>query len=533
VKELDSLQAVGQALSASLNINAILEAIHTQVAALMDADNFYVALYNPETDEVSFPLAFENGEQVAWHSRRTGTGLTERILQTRQPLLVRENVGAALDEIGIEQIGQLAESWLGVPILAGQESIGIIAVQSYSTPNAYDVSHQEVLATIATQAAVAIENARLYERTDEALARRVQELDSILRTTSEGVMLFDLEWRVLAANRALTDYLGVPQLELVGRPLAAPGPDGEEPLSALVGFTPAELKRVCQTLTHEDALHRQTITPRGAPDRHVERTVTPVRDREGVITDWLLVLRDITEEVELGQLREDMTHMLVHDLRSPLTVLHGSLEMTDMFVDDGNLEEIRLLGQMAQRSCDRMLRMVNELLDISKLESGELPIHPEKTNAESLLREVAARVAPLAQQADITIDLMVNANLPSIQVDPKFIDRVLHNLTDNAIKFTPNGGHVQLWARLDPENAAAVLLGVKDTGPGVPLEEQHRLFEKFQQVSSVSGRRVGTGLGLPFCKLAIEAHGGQIWVESEAGKGSTFIMRLPTAAPEA
>jgi NtrC-family two-component system sensor histidine kinase KinB len=532
VKELDSLQAVGQALSASLNLDTILSAIHTQVGALMDADNFYVALYDPETNEVSFPLAYENAEHVTWHSRRTGTGLTEHVLQTRQPLLIQEDVGAILDDIGIEQIGQLAESWLGVPILAEQEPIGVIALQSYSTPNAYDISHQEVLATIAAQAAVAIQNARLYEHTDEALERRVQELASILRTTSEGVMLFDLEWRVLAANRALTDYVGVPQLELVGHPLAAPGPDGEQPYSALIGFTPAELKRACEALTHEDSLHRQTIIPPGAPDRHVERTLTPVRDRQGEITGWLLVLRDITEEVELTQLREDMMHMLVHDLRSPLTVLHGSLEMTDMFIEDGDLEEIRLLGQMARRSCDRMLRMVNELLDISKLESGELPIHPEKTNAESLLREVAARIAPLADNANITIDLIIEADLPPLQVDAKFVDRVLHNLLDNGVKFTPDGGHVQLWAKRDPENADALLLGVKDTGPGIPPGEQHRLFEKFQQIRSVSGRRAGTGLGLPFCKLAIEAHGGQIWVESEVGKGSTFIMRLPAAKSE-
>jgi signal transduction histidine kinase len=141
-------------------------------------------------------------------------------------------------------------------------------------------------------------------------------------------------------------------------------------------------------------------------------------------------------------------------------------------------------------------------------------------------------MTPLAQQADITIDLVLGANLPPLQVDAKFVDRVIHNLLDNAIKFTPNGGHVQLWAKPDPENTDALLLGVKDTGPGVPPKEQHRLFEKFQQVRSVSGRRVGTGLGLPFCKLAIEAHGGQIWVESEVGKGSTFIMRLPVATSD-
>jgi len=121
--------------------------------------------------------------------------------------------------------------------------------------------------------------------------------------------------------------------------------------------------------------------------------------------------------------------------------------------------------------------------------------------------------------------------LPSLYVDPEFIDRVLHNLVDNAIKFTPDNGRVRLWVKRDPENPKALLIGVTDSGPGIPSGELQRVFEKFQQ-TSVSGRRVGTGLSLPFCKLAVEAHGGQIWVESEVGKGSTFIVRLPVAEAE-
>jgi two-component system, NtrC family, sensor histidine kinase KinB len=531
VKELGSLQAVGQALSASLNLDRILEAIHTQVAALMPAENFYVALYDAETEEVSFPLALEDGHPKRWRSRPKGHGLTEHILETREPLLISRDVGAALQEIGIEQIGRLAASWLGVPILAEREPIGVIAIQSYDRAGAYDVSHEEVLVTIASQAGVAIQNARLYERTDEALARRVQELASILRTTSEGIMLFDRNWQVLAANRALANFLGIAQVELVGQKLDASGPENDRPPITLIGYTPESLQDDCQETAREDTLHRQTIVVPGPPERHVERTLTPVRDRAGAVTGWLLVLRDISEEVKLAQLREDTMHMLVHDLRSPLTVLKGSLEMIELAVADGKLEEVHFLEQMAQRGSDRMLRMVNELLDISKLESGEFPLQQEAVEAESLLRDVAARLRPSAADARIAINMLIAPDLPSLYVDPKFIDRVLHNLVDNAVKFTPDGGHVKLWAKPDPENGSGVLLGVTDTGPGIPPQEQHRVFEKFQQ-TSVTGRRVGTGLGLPFCKLAVEAHGGQIWVESEVEKGSTFVMRLPTAKPE-
>jgi signal transduction histidine kinase len=531
VKELDSLQAVGQALSASLNLDMILKAIHTQVAALMPARNFYVALYDLETNEVSFPLVFEDGKRAHWRSRPMGKGLTEHILTTHKPLLIRRDIGATLGEIGIEQIGRPAASWLGVPILAEGEPIGVIAIQSYSTPEAYDLSHQEILVTIAAQAAVAIQNARLYERTDDALTRRVQELDSILRTTGEGILLLDTKWRVLAANRALSRFLGAAQAEMIGQVLDAPYA-GSDPLITLIGYTPEALTAACEELAKDNTSYKQTITVPGPPERYVERTLTPVRDRAGATAGWLFIFRDMTEEMELARLREDLTHMLVHDLRSPLTVLNGSLEMLEMVVTSDDTDSIESLLQMAQRGTDRLLRMVNELLDISKLESGQLVLHPENVRAESLMKDIAARLNSLAEISNITLEISVAPDLPQLYVDIEFIGRVLHNLLDNAIKFTPDDGLVRLWARLDPDrDPVAMLVGVTDTGPGIPPEEQHRVFEKFQQ-TSVTGRRVGTGLGLPFCKLAIEAHGGEIWVESEVGKGSSFIMRLPTAKPE-
>jgi signal transduction histidine kinase len=125
----------------------------------------------------------------------------------------------------------------------------------------------------------------------------------------------------------------------------------------------------------------------------------------------------------------------------------------------------------------------------------------------------------------------VDPEIPPVTVDAEYIERVLNNLIDNAYKFTPDGGSIRIWARrANQANSSGVLIGISDTGPGIPEKEQNRLFRKFQQVVSSSGRRTGTGLGLVYCKLAIEAHGGRIWVESEPGKGSTFLVNLPSPA---
>ncbi|MGD2145659.1 MAG: ATP-binding protein [Anaerolineae bacterium] len=534
VQELSSLQVVGQALSASLDIDAVVAAIYDQVARLMAARNFYIALYDSELDEVAFPLAIEDGELVPWRSRRTGSGLTEYVLKTGESLLMRGDVPTKLGELGIGSIGRSPQCWLGVPILAAEGALGVIAVQSYEAPEAYDLSHAQVLSTIAAQAAVAIQNARLYARTDEALARRVQELDSILRSTREGILLLGTDWRIVAVNRALADLIGLAQLELYGSALDAPRSDGRQPLIGLLGYTSEDLRVDCQALADGlDARKRATITA-GASKRHLERTLTPVRGPEDAIIGWLLVLRDVTEEIELAGLKDDLTHMLVHDLRSPLTVLGNSLIIMENAFAQRDSELFSELAAMARRSNERISTLVNDLLGISELESDQVELVLEVLDTRLLLQEAIGQLAPLASSASITITLTTEEDLPWLHADAGLIRRVLNNLLDNAIKFTPEGGCVRVWARHAGETEVdELLIGVSDEGPGIPQEEQRKVFEKFRRVRSVAGRRSGSGLGLPFCKLAVEAHGGRIWVQSPsprsagAGTGTTFVMALP------
>ena len=538
VRELDSLQAVGRALSTSLELEVVLEAVHDQVSSLMPARSFYIALYDPEHELISFPLAFEDGVRVQARQRPLANGLTEYVLRTQAPLLIQRDVTERLRELAIEGVGPPATCWLGVPILAGPESLGVIAVQSYDAPAVYDANHERVLVTIAAQAAATIQNARLYRRTDQALERRVQELDSILRTTQEGMLLLDTTWRIVAINPRFTELAGETAPQLLGQTSLSEMSVG----SGLewLGYTPGELAEQCRALAEQGGARQETVSIGGSPERYVERTLAPVRDREGAITGWLVALRDITQQIELDRFRDDMAHMLVHDLRSPLAVLRGSLELMENDIRVGDVDGARRWLGAAQNGSDRMLRLIDQLLDISKLESGRMTTEIKTVEAAALFEETAQRLASLAREIDVRLQIVTPPDLPPLQVDPALMGRVLSNLVDNALKFTDDGGVVRLWAwQEDEECGGAILLGVSDTGPGIPPEAQPLLFQKFQQVA-IEGRRRGTGLGLPFCKLAVEAHGGQIWVESPSdrietvhrGRGSTFIIRLP-ATPAA
>ena len=219
VKELDSLQAVGQALSASLDTKMITEAIYTEVAKLMPTSNFYVALYDQKTSEVSFPIVFEHNQRGYWPSRTMANGLTEYVINTRKPLLIKHQIQSTLQTLNVESRGEQAISWLGVPLLAGDRILGIIAVQSFQTTNqiqeSFDDAHLEILTIIAAQASVAIQNSELFAQTDQALALQVRELSSILSTSLDGILLLDTDLKVLEANPAISENLEQPNSEIL------------------------------------------------------------------------------------------------------------------------------------------------------------------------------------------------------------------------------------------------------------------------------------------------------------------------------
>lgn len=227
-------------------------------------------------------------------------------------------------------------------------------------------------------------------------------------------------------------------------------------------------------------------------------------------------------------LRDDLSEMLVHDLRTPLTTLLGPLEMLEG-EQFGNLNETqREVVAMSARSGYRLLYLVNELLDISKMEGGRMTLQPREVDLRKVGEEALEQVVVVHSTDQSRIGIEYSNDLPPLVADEDLLRRVLINLLGNAIKFTPRNGQITLGIQA---RESEVLMWVRDTGEGVPLEDQERIFEKFGQVESrKAGRKMSTGLGLTFCKLAVEAHGGRIWLESEPGVGSTFFFTIPLRA---
>ncbi len=223
--------------------------------------------------------------------------------------------------------------------------------------------------------------------------------------------------------------------------------------------------------------------------------------------------------------RDELSEMLVHDLRTPLTTLLMPLTMLESEQFGALNETQREVTMMAVRGGNRLLRLVNELLDISKMESGSMTLQRRAVELPTLGEEALEQVVSIQLTNQARVSFEYSNDLPMVPADADLLRRVLINLLGNAIKFTPSDGSITLGARPENDN---LIVWVRDTGEGVPPEDQARIFEKFGQVESRrAGRRMSTGLGLTFCKLVVEAHGGQMWLESALGEGSTFYFSLP------
>jgi signal transduction histidine kinase len=224
-------------------------------------------------------------------------------------------------------------------------------------------------------------------------------------------------------------------------------------------------------------------------------------------------------------LRDDLTHMIVHDLRTPLTSLLSGVQMIEL-VGELTDEQQEILS-ISVDGGKILLGMINDLLDVSKMESGTLSLEYNRVSATKLLDSAQRQVQVLATAQGLTLTSEVAPETPLFQADEDKLGRTLVNLLSNAIKFTPDGGGINISVRL-AKDQQGIVFSVSDTGEGIPKAELEHIFDKFGQVESrKSGRKMSTGLGLTFCKMVVEAHGGCIWVESEIDKGSTFLFHLP------
>jgi signal transduction histidine kinase len=229
---------------------------------------------------------------------------------------------------------------------------------------------------------------------------------------------------------------------------------------------------------------------------------------------------------EADQFKSDFVANVSHEFRTPLTTIKGSTDNMLDGISGALTDKQRHYLHRIKANTDRLARMINDLLDLSRIEAGQLLIVPVKVSVQQVTHDVVENLQGLAAEKGMTLRLRASPSVVMALADPDRINQIVVNLVTNAIKFTPSGGSVEVRVVSDGE---FVCVAVQDTGEGIPPEEVDRIFEKFHQVSGTAAARRGAGLGLLIAKRLVELQGGRIWVESEPGKGSTFQFTLPIA----
>jgi PAS domain S-box-containing protein len=387
------------------------------------------------------------------------------------------------------------------------------------------VSEEELqlLQAVVSQGAIALQNAYYYS---DAMDGR-ERLSAVINSVGEGIMMIGTDGRVLLANEPIRTFTGLSLDGLINQKLQSLSAD----MLLAFGYSHSDISIMLDDLGREQVLVSPKTTykvPDVLPKRVVERVTSPVWGGGGRVIGWMIVLRDITEEYEISEARETITQTLVHDLRSPMSAVMGSLDFMDEELSaDSRDPVIDQSLRVATRSAHRVLALIESLLDIARLQSGRMEINLENLNLSEIVDDLMIDFTTQANEYGIILRNEIPSDLPVIRADRDKVMRIFANLVENAIKFTPVGGYIRVSAVAVEDRLVEVR--VQDTGPGVPPEYQEKIFERFAQVPGQRGRTRGSGLGLTFCRLAVEAHGGRIWVESPPDDGSVFHFTLPVS----
>ncbi len=531
LREQSILYEAGQALASTLERRVVYDAIAQKLAEVTGTDECVLLDYDETAGAIRTVSQWSRASGSAGgvssaYALEAYPGIA-RLLQERAPLIFRADPPPPEPQ-ALERLKRGGFSTLLVlPIATSEQVVGLVELYSAALRD-FTEAEVRLAQTLANQAAIAMANAQLFYRVTEGRDRLI----AVLNSTREGVLVLESGGAVLLANPRLEEIWGLSAERLVGHNLLDLLRTPDLGIAVKLGLSPEEIVEMLQTLKAGLALsipkaQYQITAPRR---RFLERSGAPVLDQHSRAIGWVITVRDVTEERELEEVRQALSNMIVHDLRSPLTAVLASMALLRTNVPASPVVTQAL--EVARRSTRRMIDMVNTLLDISRIESGAFTLQRSAVNLQALVDDILGDLLPIANEQGIFLINEVPASVPNPQIDKEKIERVFINLVDNALKFTPAGGRIRVRGELlasdhPPEAGPVIRCAVIDTGPGVPDDYREKIFDRFVQIQGQTARRPGTGLGLAFCKLVAEAHGGKIWVENQPEGGSAFYFTLP------
>lgn len=549
-------------LAADQPLDRLLDALVAQTMELLHCSGGAVYLWREAEGHLELVAMFDPEIDLRGTCVSPGEGLVGQVFAQGDLLAVEESLdwdaSAAPSDLNI---GLPVPTALAVPLAWQGRFLGVLVATDRAPERHFDHDDRRLLTLLANQAAAAIASVQLHEQTH----RKLQELTFLNETIRDITATLDLDQIFSVLTARIKDLLGIEACsialvdretgDLVFRAASGGGAKtvvGERvPWGEGIAGAAAKLARpvnvpdvqrderfyskidekqpsfVTHSILAVPMISRgrvvgvvEGLNKAGGFDREDERLLSALANLAASVVENADL---VAAQRQLEQLRENLTNMIIHDLRSPMGTILNSLQMLKQALSDQQAEQHDHLIELASRAARRVLNLVESLLDVSRLEAGHDLVQREPVFLPDLIQSAAEQMALYRTRKRIRLEMDWPEAVPVVTADREMIERVLVNLLDNAFKFTPSGGQVSIQVVPSQD---ALLVRVRDTGPGIPPEHRDHIFEKFTYVRAQSGVR-GSGLGLAFCRLAVEAHGGRIWLENGEGDGASFVFTLP------
>ncbi|MGE5655046.1 MAG: PAS domain S-box protein [Actinomycetota bacterium] len=528
------LWCVTQAIRQSLDLNAILNTAVREVRQTLQVDRATVYRFNPdwsgdfvvESVTPNWVKLVEPNVEKVWEDTYLQETQGGRF-QNHETFVVEDIYNADLQPCHIELLEQFqAKAYTIVPLFSGESLWGLLAIYQNATPRHWQAWEVELLEQIASQLAIAIQQSELYTQLQLELQERkqatavIREAERRWRSLLDNVQLIvvglDLSGNVNYINSFFLRITGYTQAEILGQ-------------NWFKKFLPPSMQQSSQTVFSEILTHnahpyyRNIILTKSGEERFVAWNNTMLQDAEGRTIGTISIGEDITEQQKLEQIKNEFIGIVSHELRTPLTAIQMSLGLLKTGIYDKKPEKARRMIEIALIDTNRLVNLVNDILDLERLESGRAFLEKTVCKAQDLMQQAIDGIQAIATQQQITIALTPTD--AEVWATTDAIIQTLTNLLSNALKFSPPHSQIHLSAT---HQTGYVLFQVSDRGRGIPADKLEAIFGRFQQVDASDSReKGGTGLGLAICRSIIERHGGKIWADSVVGAGSTFFFTLP------
>ncbi|MBI5031851.1 MAG: GAF domain-containing protein [Chloroflexi bacterium] len=534
--ELDTLNVTTIGLINRRNPQDVLESIVARASALMKTTDGFLFLIDPVKQVMTLRIGIGRFTQSIGFEIQRGQGVAGSVWQTGEPLAVENYAEWEYHSPGYEW----AYAVICTPLRSRMQIVGVIGV-AYTEPNRIlEIEDIELLDRFGRLASLALENANLYDEAQKEIAQRKQaeqklqsmfadieraqtKARSILDATADSMLLMTPEQKIVSVNWSFCrSFFGNHPREVVGHNLN----DFESELDRLFE-DPAGIRRAIQSAAQEMEQSTANIIVQAWPRRReLQMVSTPVRTSTDEYLGRLFVFHDVTKEREVNRLRNEFVSMVSHELRTPLTSIKGYVDLLQSgAVGQVNAEQSEFLG-IIKSNTDRLVMLISDLLDISRIESGRLELRRESIDIGLLIRQVANTFRPQVEAKNQQIKLeMVHPQL-NVWADRDRVIQILTNLISNAHKYTPANGIITITTSPDSDQAC---IEIQDNGIGIAEKDQARLFSQFFRTSNPLAQQIdGTGLGLTITRSLVEMHGGEISVSSTLGQGTTFRFTLPS-----